>query len=257
MSSKRRALFCWIDRILAGGGVAGQNFLCNRDGVGMLQSIKDQLAFFGQFRKRFETTGAIAPSSRFLARSMTRFLANRDRSRPARILEIGPGTGPVTDQIVRLLESDDQFDLVELNATFVNLLEQRFRTDLNWQQAAEQSSIHQLPLQEFHATQPYDFVISGLPLNNFPAEMVETLTDAYFRLLAPEGTLSYFEYMYVRPIRKRLTRGDENLRISRIDEIMQGHCDTYRIARDRIWGNIPPAWVQHLRIPASNAAESQ
>ena len=112
--------------------------------------------------------------------------------------------------------------------------------------AAAYSEIHQLPVQEFAPEQKYDFVISGLPLNNFPADLVETITNRYFELLKPGGVLSYFEYMYVRPFRKVVTRGNEKIRISRIDDIMRGHCDRYRIRRDNIWLNIPPAWVQHL-----------
>ena len=213
----------------------------------MLQTLKDQFAFFGQFRKRFETTGAIAPSSSFLAKSMTRFLSERDRSVPVRVLEIGPGTGPVTDKIVGLLGSSDQFDLVELNETFVELLQQRFDSDPKWQAVGGQSRIHQLPLQQFESSAPYDFVISGLPLNNFPADVVASITNAYFRLLNPGGVLSYFEYMYVRPLRKKVTRGVEKQRIVQIDDIMRGHCDQHRVARDNIWLNLPPAWVQHLR----------
>ena len=86
-----------------------------------------------------------------------------------------------------------------------------------------------------------------MPLNNFPAELVKTLTDAYFRLLKPGGVLSYFEYMYIRPIRKVITRGAEKTRIVTIDDIMRAHCDRSRIQRDNIWINMPPAWVQHLK----------
>ena len=222
----------------------------------MLQTLKDQFAFFGQFRKRFETTGAIAPSSSFLAKSMTRFLAERDRTVPVRVLEIGPGTGPVTDKIVGLLGSADQFDLVELNETFVDLLQQRFQSDPKWQAVVGQSRIHQLPLQQFETSAPYDFIISGLPLNNFPADVVASITDAFFRLLNPGGILSYFEYMYVRPLRRKITRGAEKQRIVQIDDIMQGHCDQCRIARDSIWFNLPPAWVQHLQSPTSSHSQT-
>jgi phosphatidylethanolamine/phosphatidyl-N-methylethanolamine N-methyltransferase len=213
----------------------------------MVSSLKNQIAFFRQFRKRFETTGSIAPSSRFLARSMTRFIASRDPGKPVRILEIGPGTGPVTEEIVRLLHGADVFDLVELNEEFVSILNRRFETEPAWAAVKHQSTVHQLPLQEFPSTQPYDFVVSGLPLNNFSAELVSTIADAYFRLLNPGGVLSYFEYMYVRPIRKVLTRGAEKIRIKAIDDILQAHCDRCRIQRDSIWLNLPPAWVQHLR----------
>ncbi len=204
--------------------------------------------FFRQFREQFETTGAIAPSSRFLAKSMTRFVAARDSaSGPVRILEIGPGTGPVTDSIVRLLRPGDVFDLVELNGEFVRILQQRFQTESAWATVAVQSRIVQMPVQQFVADAPYDFVISGLPLNNFPAALVREITEAYFRLLTPGGVLSYFEYMYVRPLRRLLTFGAERRRIVEIDEILAGHCRRCRIGRDSILLNLPPAWVQHLR----------
>lgn len=215
--------------------------------IRMLASLKNQLAFFRQFRQRFETTGAIAPSSRFLATSMTRFLKERDPATPVRVLEIGPGTGPVTDSIVRLIQPGDVFDLVELNDEFVHILEARFSSEASWKPAHAHSTIYQLPVQDYQAAAPYDFVISGLPLNNFPAELVKTITDAYFRLLKPGGVLSYFEYMYVRPVRKLISRGDELSRIAAIDDILQSHCDRCRIGRDNVWINIPPAWVQHLR----------
>jgi phospholipid N-methyltransferase len=219
----------------------------------MLSSLKNQIAFFRQFRQRFETTGSIAPSSRFLARSMARYLETRDPAVAVRVLEIGPGTGPVTDRIVQLLKPDDVFDLVELNDEFVRILNDRFETEPVWKNVRAQSKIHQLPVQDFQATEPYDFVISGLPLNNFPADLVTTITDVYFRLLKPGGVLSYFEYMYVRPIRKAVTRGTEQSRITKIDETLQRHCDQCRIRRDSIWLNVPPAWVQHLRKEAQPA----
>jgi phospholipid N-methyltransferase len=213
----------------------------------MFSSLKNQIAFFRQFRQRFETTGAVAPSSRFLARSMASYLEARDSSAPVRVLEIGPGTGPVTDKIVRLLMPGDVFDLVELNDEFVRILQNRFETEPAWKAVRAQAEIHQLPVQNYQAPEPYDFVISGLPLNNFPADLVTTITEVYFQLLKPGGVLSYFEYMYVRPIRKVVTRGNEKTRITKIDETLQRHCDQCRIRRDNIWINLPPAWVQHLR----------
>ena len=213
----------------------------------MLRSLKNQAAFFRQFRERFETTGSIAPSSRFLAKSMVRFLAKRG-TESIRVLEIGPGTGPVTEKIIPLLQSGDKFDLVELNESFVTILKDRFATDSVWKSKESISEIHQLPIQDFYPNQNYDFIISGLPLNNFPAELVDEIASKYFQLLKPGGVLSYFEYMFVRPIRKVVTRGLEKNRIKRIDEIMQGHCSRHRIARDNIWVNVPPAWVQHLQL---------
>src|SRR5262245_49636372 len=58
-------------------------------------------AFFGQFRRQYHTTGSILPSSRALGRALTKPM--RQAAAPRRILEIGPGTGAVTREIVRSL----------------------------------------------------------------------------------------------------------------------------------------------------------
>lgn len=213
----------------------------------MAHFLKDHWEFWRQFRQRFETTGAVAPSSRFLARAMTGPMDRRER--PGRILEIGPGTGAVTQRIVRLLRPEDRFDLVELNETFADLLRERFATDPSYRQAANRSQVHVCPIQEFAATEPYDIIISGLPLNNFPAELVRSIFATYFKLLAPGGTLSYFEYMYVRPLRKLVASKDEKTRLNELDLIANEYLSKYRIGRSWVFVNVPPAWVQHLRNP--------
>jgi phospholipid N-methyltransferase len=213
--------------------------------------MRDHLTFFQQFRQRFKTTGAIAPSSRFLASAMAgpmrKILGGPDEP-PKRILEIGPGTGAVTRSIVKLIRPHDRFDLVELNETFANLLNQRFETHRDYQKISGQSQVHMLPLQEFTAEAPYDFIISGLPLNNFSSDMVREIFECYFRLLAPGGTLSYFEYMYVRSIRKRVGPAEEKQRMKSLDEIIAPYLKQHRIRQSWVLINLPPAWVQHLQV---------
>jgi len=212
-----------------------------------VSSLRDQLLFFRQFRERFETTGAVLPSSRFLARAMTRPLA--ERTGPRRILEVGPGTGAVTGHIVREVKPEDRFDLVEINSSFASLLRDRFDSDPDYKPAALVSRVHVCPLQEFAADDQYDVIISGLPFNNFPAELVESLVDRCLSLLKPGGTFSLFEYMFIRPLRVRVTRGPEKARLAAIERIMQTRFQAQRFRRDWIFMNVPPAWVQHLRRP--------
>lgn len=211
----------------------------------MANFLKDHWEFWRQFRQRFETTGAIAPSSRFLAKAMTGPMAQRDH--PIRVLEIGPGTGAVTQRIVRQIKPGDRFDLVELNESFASLLRDRFQSDPHYQAVAAQSEVHVCPIQEFTATEPYDVIISGLPLNNFPADLVRSIFATYFELLAPGGTLSYFEYMYVRPLRKLVANSAERIRLTALDDIANGYLSKHRFDRSWVFVNMPPAWVQHLR----------
>ncbi|MDA1162248.1 MAG: methyltransferase domain-containing protein [Planctomycetota bacterium] len=213
-----------------------------------MTSLKEYATFFREFRQRFETTGAIAPSSRFLARSMTRYLRARPaEAPPVRVLEIGPGTGAVTGTIVKHIRANDRFDLVELNEAFASHLQQKFKTDRVWQRLANQSQVHVAPLQEFSSDGPYDFVISGLPLNNFPADLVDDIFEHYFKHLLPGGVLSYFEYQFVRSFRTRVGAKSERARLKQIDETMGRYCSKHRIRRDWVFPNLPPAWVQHLQ----------
>jgi phospholipid N-methyltransferase len=211
----------------------------------MPRPFSDHVAFFRQFRQRFETTGAIAPSSRFLANAMTGPLRQRHGRR--RVLEIGPGTGAVTRRIVELLRPEDRFDLVELNEAFATILQQRFEQDRKYQRVAELAEIHVCSLQEFRSDEQYDIIISGLPLNNFSAELVSEIFEIYFRLLAPGGVLSYFEYMYVRPIRKLVSDDGEKARLTALDAIMHRYLQQHRIRKSWVFVNFPPAWVQHLQ----------
>jgi len=213
--------------------------------------FREYATFFRQFRQRFETTGAIAPSSRWLARAMTRPLSQRDSTAPVRVLEIGPGTGAVTQTIVRHLRASDQFDLVELNPTFVDLLERRFERDPDWQPIRSRSQVHVVPIQDFQADTPYDFVISGLPLNNFPAPLVSEILDSVRQLVKPGGILSYFEYQFVRSIRTRIGTRTERERLAEIDNTLRNYTNRLRFRRDWIFLNLPPAWVQHLRMEPS------
>src|SRR5579862_3830235 len=210
----------------------------------MLRRFRDAALFFREFCGRFETTGSIVPSSRFLARAITRHVARRG-AEPIRILECGPGTGALTNQIVGHLRSNDTFDIVELNGSFVSALRSRFATDRRWRAVAGITTIHQLPLQEFSPPAPYDFIISGLPHINFPERTVSEILACYSRLLKPGGMLSYFEYMYIRPIRKAVTLGSDRGRVKGVDSLMNSHLGKHGVGRDSIVLNFPPAWVQH------------
>jgi phosphatidylethanolamine/phosphatidyl-N-methylethanolamine N-methyltransferase len=211
----------------------------------MKRAVSDHLLFLSQLQKRYTTTGSVAPSSRFLAAALTAPL-KADQG-PLRILEVGPGTGAVTRRIVSLLKPEDRLDLVELNETFSEMLKRRFQEDASYRKVAEQSEIHICPLQEFHSDNQYDYIISGLPLNNFSAEMVGEIFESFFRLLTPNGVLSYFEYIGMRKIRGMVVGRNGRERIRALEEIMNSYLNVHRFRRNRVLVNFPPAWVQHLR----------
>src|SRR5438132_9361967 len=135
--------------------------------------------FFGQFRQHYHTTGSILPSSRALGRALTRPL--RRAQGPKRILEVGPGTGAVTAEIVRALGPGDRLDIVEINARFVAVLEKRFMDEPLFRRRRQQANVIHAPLQEVPGVAVYDFMVSGLPLNNFALDLVKDIFTSYQR----------------------------------------------------------------------------
>lgn len=218
----------------------------------MKQAIRDNLVFIGQFRRRFHTTGALLPSGRFLARAITRYV--RTLPSPKRILEVGPGTGAVTREIVPFIGPEDHFDLVEINEQFAELLRERFRTDPRFRPAAAVSQIHVCPMQEFRSNGPYDAIISGLPFNNFSPQLVAELMDLCLGMLAPGGTFSFYEYMYVRRMKWSVAHGAERTRLRGVHTVLEQRLKRYCFHRDWIFANVPPAWVRHLRLDAAPAS---
>ena len=162
----------------------------------------------------------------------------------------------MTGSLVRSLQPGDCLDLVEINDVFADMLRKRFETDEAWNRVADQCEVHQLPLQEFKSDEPYDYVISGLPMNNFEPALVSELLETMFGLMQDGAVLSYFEYIYIRSIKCVLTRGDEKKRIREIDRVVGDWQDKYRFERNWVFVNLPPAWVQHLRKPLKDRVKA-
>ncbi len=202
--------------------------------------------FYRQFREQYHTTGSILPSSRALGRAMTRPM--RLCKGPRRILEVGPGTGAITAAIVRQLRPGDQFDIVEINADFVAFLGQRFAEESDFRKRRAQSRIIHAPLQEVPGTQVYDFMISGLPLNNFSLELVEDIYRSYERLLKPTGTLTSFEYVWIRQMKMPFVSEAERARLVQLTHYLEGKIRRYQVGEEIVFLNVPPAVARHLRF---------
>ena len=160
----------------------------------MAARLSDIRLFFGEFRRNFHTTGAILPSGRRLAAALARFVADGS-DRPRRILEVGPGTGAVTQRLVALLGPQDRLDLVEFNTSFVECLRRRFQSEPAFQAVANRARVLHCPVEDLPPGEKYHLLVSGLPLNNFAADDVRRILGVMTGLLEPGGTLSFFEYI--------------------------------------------------------------
>src|SRR5262245_42332851 len=98
----------------------------------MRQPFSNLRLFWKQARNDSFHTGAIAPSSRFLARRLVQPLIaskSSNQTRRLQILEVGAGTGEVTQAIAERMEATDELQIVEINRTFVDFLRKRLATE--------------------------------------------------------------------------------------------------------------------------------
>ncbi|HUY89304.1 MAG TPA: methyltransferase domain-containing protein [Pirellulales bacterium] len=220
--------------------------------------LDDWRLFFQEYLRNFHHTGAVSPSSRFLAAALARHVAGgKDADQEhglRRVLEVGPGTGAVTGQIVASLGPEDRFDLVEWNARFVDRLRRRFETDPAWKAVADRVQVIHGPVQDLPREGAYRTIVSGLPLNNFAVADVERILEAFRGLLAPGGTLSFFEYVAVRPARALVSGRADRQRLKGIGRTLDAVLSKHEFRRDCVWPNLPPAWVHHVRLSDVEAA---
>jgi phospholipid N-methyltransferase len=212
----------------------------------MQNLFHEYVTFFREVRESFHTTGAIAPSGRPLARAVASQL--HARNGPRRILEVGAGTGALTREIVRHIGARDCLHIAELNERFVAILRRRFDREAAFRRAAAQTRIYHVAVQELCPDEPYDFVISGLPLNNFSSGLVREILDTFRRLLAPGGVLSFFQYLWIRDLRVPFAPLPERRRLTRVGHMINAYTRRFEFSRETVLLNLPPALVHHLRI---------
>lgn len=200
------------------------------------------------FRKDHIRTGSVMPSSRFLGRELAVKLKG---DRPAcRILEVGPGTGPVTAEILKVLHVDDQLDICEINPEFVAHLQKRFSFAPPSDPATTQPQhirLIQSGVEAISGTGLYQHIISGLPLNNFSPPFVEEIFSTFLRLLKPGGTISFFEYIALRNLKKPFVGKAKRQDLQQIGTHIQSMCKQHQGTRRSVLRNVPPAWVYHLK----------
>src|ERR1700730_14124659 len=87
------------------------------------QRLDADVQFIRSWFERPLSTGAVMPSGRVLARTMARYV---DPQANGPVVELGPGTGPVTEALVEHGVDPARLMLVEFNPDFCRLLRARY-----------------------------------------------------------------------------------------------------------------------------------
>ncbi|MGW1772271.1 class I SAM-dependent methyltransferase [Streptomyces sp. NPDC002104] len=203
--------------------------------------MTEVMLFLREFARTRRETGAIAPSSPLLARALTRYVIPSP-GRPRAVLEVGPGTGAVTRHIQPSLGPLDTLELIEPNPRFAGLLRDSYRND---------ARVGLLPgLVQDHRLGAYDTIVCGLPFANFEAAVVEGILGQLLGALNPGGTLSFFAYAGVPPLRRALTSGGTRERTLGTQAVLERTLRRHRFRTETVLWNVPPAHVHHLALAA-------
>jgi len=211
-------------------------------------AIADRWQFFKHYIAEPQKMGALSPSSPALADALCRPFSQRRE--PARILEVGAGTGAITRRICELLGEEDYLDICEMEAELADILEKRVLSEPRAARAYAQGRIRlmRIPIQKLASDERYDFIISGLPLTAFDLRDVREAFQIMKRCLKPGGTLSYYEYMVLRRVSRTFALGSKRRRIHRVSAYLNRTIKAHEFHHDLVFSNFPPARARHLRF---------
>jgi phosphatidylethanolamine/phosphatidyl-N-methylethanolamine N-methyltransferase len=181
--------------------------------------LDDEVRFLRSWIEKPLHMGAVMPSGRVLARTMAQYV-DVDSSGP--VVELGPGTGAITNALIEHGIDQKRLVLVEYNPGFCALLRDRYP-----QAKVVQGDAYKLRDSLWDVLSvPASAVVSGLPLVTKPMlTRLKLIRDA-FLALAPGAPFVQFTYSVAPPIPKSLPGVSTE-------------------ASERIWMNLPPArvWV--------------
>jgi phosphatidylethanolamine/phosphatidyl-N-methylethanolamine N-methyltransferase len=181
--------------------------------------LDDEVRFLRSWIEKPLHMGAVMPSGRVLARTMAQYV-DVDSSGP--VVELGPGTGAITNALIEHGIDQKRLVLVEYNPGFCALLRDRYP-----HATVVQGDAYTLRDSLWDVLKiPASAIVSGLPLVTKPMlTRLKLIRDA-FLALAPGAPFVQFTYSVAPPIPKSLPGVSTE-------------------ASERIWMNLPPArvWV--------------
>ncbi len=178
--------------------------------------------FLREYFSAPDTIGAIAPSSRYLAASMTAFI---DFDKADCIVEYGAGTGVFNREVAT--RRDTTYIVIEQNDRFYEILRKQFYgmpgVVLIHGDAANVCGF--LREQGFrHA----DYIISGLPFTSLPQQVSRRILSQTQKAIGIEGIFITFQYTLLRKT------------------FLENYFNIQKIVR--VWRNLPPAYVLHMKL---------
>jgi len=183
----------------------------------LLAQLSAARLFLQEWVQSPQQIGAIFPSSRHLSHAMADWLPSDPNEY---VLELGPGTGSVTEAMLNRGLRHDRLIALEKSPRLAALLRARYPRARFI--TGDALNMDKLVRKQFRHLDTVGAVISSLPLRNFKPEDAQALADKIQGILRPGGTWVQYSYYL----------GQERAKATSAFHL----CDTHII-----WKNLPPA----------------
>lgn len=181
----------------------------------MIMGMKENVQFFTKFIKKPLQNASVTPSSRYSSRAM---ISKIDFDKVDTIIELGPGTGCFTREILKKAKPGTKIILIEIDDFYVKLLKEKF----NGKVIIEHRGAQELDeVLKKHQVEKVDLIISGLPF--LPDEYKERMYNQ-IKLECDKGAIFRF-FTYMPPVMKKVYKDFELKKVA------------FEVR------NVPPLWV--------------
>ncbi len=150
--------------------------------------MNKRVDFFKVALKNLKTSGTIMPSSKFLAQKM---LKDIDFSVSNVLVELGPGNGAITDEILKKIGPNSHLICFEVNDVFYQYLKKNEHPQLTVLNVSAEYIQEELAKLGYTST---SHIISSLPLTIIPESISHSILENSLASLELKGTFVQFQY---------------------------------------------------------------
>ncbi|MEI7958921.1 MAG: rRNA adenine N-6-methyltransferase family protein [Verrucomicrobiota bacterium] len=157
--------------------------------------------FFKRFLARPLQIAFLVPSSR----TLTRKVAEKcDFSQPRILVELGPGDGPHTREIVRRMHPESRLLLIEIDPVLADVMRKQFAHDNRVEVIETDAAFLKEELNK-RGLEHCDYVISGLPFSMFNVPTKRRILHAIYESLAPNPRSAFVTYQCTHELKRHAT----------------------------------------------------
>lgn len=151
-----------------------------------VSQLKSNFLFLGKFLRHGINIASIWPSSKSLARATIKEV-NWDKANV--IVELGAGTGPITDQVIKRLKPHTTFIAIERDADFARILRERFNNLPNVE--IVHADVRDLDaILKARGITKVDYFVCGLPTPFLPEGVQKRLLASVRKYMPAHGVFS-------------------------------------------------------------------